>query len=41
MLSGRERSAAEWSALLAKANFTLDRVVPTPSPFCLLEATLR
>lgn len=41
MLSGRERSADEWITLLAKANFTLDRVVPTPSPFCLLEATLR
>lgn len=41
MLSGRERAADEWAALLAKAGFTLDRIVPTRSPFCLLEATLR
>lgn len=41
ILSGRERSIEEWAALLSKAGFALDRIVPTPSPFCLLEATLR
>lgn len=41
ILSGRERAAYEWAALLAKAGFALDRIVPTRSPFCLLEATLR
>jgi hypothetical protein len=40
MLSGRERTAAEYQALLAKAGFTLDRVVPSPSLFSFLEATL-
>ena len=29
MLPGRERTAAEYRALLAKAGFTLDRIVPS------------
>ena len=40
MLSGRERATDEWPALLDRAGFTLDRIVPTPTPFSLLEATL-
>jgi hypothetical protein len=40
MLTGRERTAAEYRALLARAGFTLDRIVATPSPYSFLEATL-
>jgi SAM-dependent methyltransferase len=40
MLPGRERTAAEYRALLAKAGFTLDRIVPSPSPYSFIEATL-
>lgn len=40
MLPGRERTAAEYRALLAKAGFTLDRIVASPSPYSFIEATL-
>jgi hypothetical protein len=36
--SGRERTAAEYQNLLQDAGFQMTRVVPTPSPFSLLEA---
>jgi Dimerisation domain/O-methyltransferase domain len=35
---GQERTEAEYAALLAKAGFTLTRVVPTESPVSLVEA---
>lgn len=38
MLPGRERTATEMRALLASAGFEVTRVVPTPSPFSLIEA---
>ncbi len=38
MLPGRERTAAEMKALFASAGLEIKRVVPTPSPFSLLEA---
>nr|WP_310768027.1 methyltransferase [Mycobacterium sp. Z3061] len=34
----RERSAEEYSALLARAGFRMTRVIPTASPFSLVEA---
>ncbi|WP_200307563.1 methyltransferase [Streptomyces adelaidensis] len=40
MLSGRERTEAEYERLLGGAGFTLDRVVATPSPLSILETTL-
>jgi O-methyltransferase domain/Dimerisation domain len=39
MLTGRERTVAEHAALLAAAGFTCDRVLPTPGPFSIIEAT--
>jgi hypothetical protein len=39
MLSGRERTGAEMTALLEKADFKVTKVVPTPSPFSIIEAT--
>jgi hypothetical protein len=41
MLTGKERGEQEYRVLLDSAGFTLDRVVVTPSPFSILEATLR
>jgi O-methyltransferase domain len=41
MLGGKERTADEFEQLLSSAGFTLDRIVPTPSPFSFIEATLR
>lgn len=41
ILGGRERTEEEHRALLHDAGFTLDRVVPTPSPLAVLEATAR
>lgn len=38
MLGGRERTAAEYSALFEKAGLRLLRVVPTSSPIALIEA---
>ncbi len=37
-VNGRERTAAEYRALLARAGFRMTRVVPTASPFSLVEA---
>jgi O-methyltransferase domain/Dimerisation domain len=41
MTTGRERTAEEYAALLTAAGYTLDRIVPSPSPFSFIEATLR
>jgi O-methyltransferase/methyltransferase family protein len=41
MTGGRERTAEEYRALLDSAGFTLDRIVPSPTPFSFIEATLR
>jgi len=41
MMGGRERTAEEYQALLDSAGFTLDRIVPSPTPFSFVEATLR
>jgi hypothetical protein len=38
---GRERSAEEFEQLLSSAGFTLDRIVPTRTPYSVLEATLK
>ena len=39
MLNGRERTAEEYGALLSKAGFRLERVIPTQGLFSILEAT--
>jgi len=36
-LTGRERTEAEYGALLDRAGFRLTRVVPTPSPYSVIE----
>jgi hypothetical protein len=41
MMTGRERTEQEYRELLDSAGFTLDRVVATPCPFSIIEATLR
>src|SRR3954464_3106862 len=41
MLTGRERTAEDLAALLDAAGFTLDRIMPTPTPMAVVEATLR
>ncbi len=38
MLGGRERTLEEFRALLESAGFQLTRVIPTESPFQLIEA---
>lgn len=38
---GRERTAAEYAAIFERAGFRLDRVMPTASPFRLLEGRPR
>lgn len=38
MTGGLERTAEEYGALLSRARFRLERVVPTASPFSLIEA---
>jgi len=40
-IGGRERTEAGYRALLAAADFDLQTVVPSESPYCLLEATPR
>ena len=35
---GRERTEEEYRSLLANAGFKLNRVVPTKSPVCVIEA---
>ena len=39
LLSGRERTEAEYRDLLERAGFRLERVIPTHSPFQIIEAT--
>ena len=39
LLGGRERTEDEFRRLLAAAGFRLERVIPTHSPFNVLEAT--
>ncbi|MGH3272751.1 MAG: methyltransferase [Streptosporangiaceae bacterium] len=39
MLAGRERTAEEYRALLARSGFTLDRIVGSRSPYSFIEAT--
>jgi O-methyltransferase len=41
MHTGRERTAAEFERLLDDTGFTVDRIVSTPSPFSIIEATMR
>lgn len=41
LLPGRERTLAEFAALLESAGLKLDRAVPTASPMVLLEASAR
>jgi hypothetical protein len=38
MTGGQERTQSEYGALFAKAGFRLNRVVPTGSPFQVMEA---
>jgi hypothetical protein len=38
LLTGRERTAIEYEALLSAAGFTMDRIVPTPTPFSFIDA---
>jgi hypothetical protein len=40
MQGGKERTADEYRALLSAAGFTVDRIVSTPSPYSVIEATL-
>jgi SAM-dependent methyltransferase len=39
VLHGKERTHAEWTALLRRAGFRLDRVVDTAGPVAVIEAT--
>ncbi|MET8966484.1 methyltransferase [Streptomyces sp. NPDC004074] len=41
MVGGRERTAEEYQSLLESSGFTLDRIVPSSTPFSFIEATLR
>jgi hypothetical protein len=38
MLGGRERTAMELAALLARGGYVVERIVPTPGPFSVIEA---
>jgi hypothetical protein len=38
MLGGRERTASEYGAMLARCGYDVERVVPTPGPFSVIEA---
>jgi hypothetical protein len=38
MLGGRERTASEYGAMLARCGYRVERVVPTPGPFSVIEA---
>ncbi|WP_093468288.1 methyltransferase [Streptomyces melanosporofaciens] len=40
MLTGMERSQAEYESLLNAAGISIDPVVPTPTPFSIIEATI-
>ena len=39
VLGGRERTAEEFGDLFQAAGFRLERVIPTHSPFSVIEAT--
>jgi O-methyltransferase domain len=39
ILGGRERTEEEYRQLLQAAGFRLERVIPTHSPFSVIEAT--
>jgi hypothetical protein len=39
LLGGRERTEAEYEHVLHTAGFRLDQVIPTDSPFSVIEAT--
>jgi hypothetical protein len=39
MTGGRERTAEEFEQLFAQAGFQLTRIIPTSSPFCIIEGT--
>lgn len=41
MLNGRERTAEEYTSLLADGGFAVDRIVPSPLSFSFIEATLQ
>jgi hypothetical protein len=41
MVTGRERTAEEYDKLLAAAGYTMERIVPSPTPFSFLEATIQ
>lgn len=40
MTGGKERTAAEWHALLNAHGFTIEEIVPTPSPLSVIAARL-
>ncbi|RDI64062.1 methyltransferase [Nocardia pseudobrasiliensis] len=40
MMTGKERTEREYRDLLTGSGFTLDRIVYTPTPYSILEATL-
>jgi C-methyltransferase len=40
LLGGKQRSLEEWSELLAQAGLRRGRVIPTPTPYTILEASL-
>ena len=37
--AGRERTGDEYQNLLQQAGFQMTRIVPTPSPFSIVEAS--
>jgi hypothetical protein len=39
MLGGRERTEEEYQRLLQAAGFRLEQIIPTQSPFSVIEAT--
>jgi len=41
MLTGRERTAAEYEKLLADGGFSMDRIVPSPTRYSYIESILR
>ncbi|MGH3166670.1 MAG: methyltransferase [Trebonia sp.] len=41
MSTGRERTSDGYEALLAAAGYTMDRIVPSPTPFCYIETTIQ
>ncbi len=41
LVTGRERTAGEFCSLLDDGGFTVDRIVSTPTPVSIIEATKR